>query len=134
MVNRKHNAMTLVEVLLAVVLVAIIALPLWDMLVTTRLVTASADELSQAVTLAATAMSQLRSLPKSKLQELAETVDEKCGYGLTKAPPPFNRFIEITDTGTAIGSNKVFFVKVTLRWKSPRVKRQLDYTLEGLLQ
>ena len=134
MKNRKHKAMTLVEVLLAVVLVAIVALPLWDMLVTTRMVTASAEELSRAVTLAATAMAQLKSLPKGQLKELAETVDEKCGYGVTKAPHPFNRFIEITDTGTPIGSQKVFFVKVTLRWKSPRVKKELDYTLEGLLQ
>ena len=134
MVNRKNKAMTLVEVLLAVVLVAIVALPLGDMLVTTRMVTASAEELSQAVTLATRAMATLKSLPKGRLKELKETRDDECGYGIARAPQPFHRFLEVTDTGSPIGANKVCFVKITVRWKSPRVKRELDYTLEGLLQ
>ena len=104
------------------------------MLVTTRMVTASAEELSAAVTLATSSMSVLKSLPKGTLKELDETKGENCGFGISKAPSPFGLYVEVKDTGCPIGQDKVYHVKITIRWQSRRVKRELDYSLEALLQ
>lgn len=126
--------MTLIEIVLAVVLVAVVAVPMWDLLVSSRTVTASAEELSKAVTIASNGMAKLRALPADSLQELPETEDEQTNFGFSKPAAPYRRFIVISDTGIKASKGNFKHARVIVRWQSKRVKRELDYTLEALLQ
>jgi len=135
-----RRALTLVEILVCLVVLGVLAVPLFDTFSTSKGMAVSARSRTTAMHLASSYLACLADLPRNDLPETSLT-DDRALTGvlaldrLGLAPPPagYRRQVTIVRLPLPAGEKPLYHASVTVTWRSPVSHRPLEFSLDRLL-
>ncbi len=131
---------TLIEVMICLVIVALIVLPLFELLTTSKKMTVSGRERILAMNLASSLMAGLSAAGRDSLPEVDRAEDvtltgsaSLARLGVPQAPAGFRRTLSIQKLALDGPDRPMTQAAITVEWESQATGASVSYTLLGLL-
>lgn len=136
----RYRGMTLVEVLVTLAVIALVSIPMFQTMTTSRKIEISASDRIMAMNLASAWISSVVELPKDDIEVFAPLEDLHIkgplsveSLGLIPSPEGFHRIISIEELPSSEEGALVFHVSVTIEWENKKSGKLLSYKLNRLL-
>ncbi len=134
--------MSLVEVLVAVLVLAMVVGPLYLVFSGSRKNMLAARELSLAISLASSYLAGLRQVPPERLIDLPASEDIEvtgplalAALGVATAPPGITRRLSLTRVDPGGGEGGPYYqAEVVVQWTTRTARQTVTYTLASLLR
>ena len=137
--KRRFLGVTLVEVLIAMVVIATIVTPVYFLFSSSRKMTAASQDLVTAMGLANSYISSLREVDKSDIPTMLETEDKSLtgkislnSLRVSPCPTQFNRHLTVVPMVDPITSLEFTHLKVSVKWVDRGNGLEREYVLSNL--
>ena len=134
------KGLSLVEILLALSILALFAGPIAYLFLSTNRARVSARELSLAMNLSSSYLSSLKDLPRSEINILPPTSDQEVPsilsphhLGIPAPPQRFHRSLEIRELAGQVGLADAYLMIVKVRWSRGENLTPGEFHLESVL-
>lgn len=131
---------TLVEVLVTLAVIALLSVPLFQTLRTSRKIEMSASERILAMNLASSWISSVAELPKTSFKAFPPVKDLEIegplslgALGLVTSPARYHRIVSIEELPSPEKGALVYHISVTIEWLNKKSGKVLSYKLNRLL-